>query len=75
MELNPGIRNCQMRQLNLVNLPKPSSSAMGLDFTKPLTEMSIRNLPGDKARPVPKADVTAIFKPIEEWRLLECYAA
>jgi hypothetical protein len=38
---------------------------MALGSAQPLTEMSTRNLPGDKARPARKADnLTAICKPI-----------
>jgi hypothetical protein len=38
---------------------------MALESTQPLTEMSIRNLPGGKGRPAPVADyLTAICKPI-----------
>jgi hypothetical protein len=38
---------------------------MTLESTKPLTEMSTRNLPGDKGRPGCKADnLTAVYKPI-----------
>jgi hypothetical protein len=38
---------------------------MALESTQPLTEMSTRNLPGGKGRPVRKADyLTAICEPI-----------
>jgi hypothetical protein len=38
---------------------------MVLGSTKPLTEMSTRNIPGGKGRPVSKADnLTAIHEPI-----------
>jgi hypothetical protein len=38
---------------------------MSLGSTQPLTEMSTRNLSGDKARPERKADdLTAICEPI-----------
>jgi hypothetical protein len=38
---------------------------MALGSTQPLTEMSTRNLPGGKGRPVRGADnLTAIFEPI-----------
>jgi hypothetical protein len=41
---------------------------MALGSTQPLTEMSIRNLPGVKGRPARKADnLTAICEPII-WR-------
>jgi hypothetical protein len=36
---------------------------MGLGSTQPLTEMSTRNLPGDKERPARKAaNLTAIYE-------------
>jgi hypothetical protein len=38
---------------------------MAFGSTQPLTEMSTRNLPGDKGRPARKADnLTAICEPI-----------
>jgi hypothetical protein len=38
---------------------------MALGSTQPLTEMSIRNLPGGKGRPARGADnLTAIYEPI-----------
>jgi hypothetical protein len=38
---------------------------MALESTQSLTEMSTRNLPGDKERPARKADnLTAICEPI-----------
>jgi hypothetical protein len=37
---------------------------MALGLTKPLTEMSTRNLPGGKGRPALEADLTAICEPI-----------
>jgi hypothetical protein len=38
---------------------------MGLGSTQPLTEMSTRNIPGDKERPARKANYfTAIYEPI-----------
>jgi hypothetical protein len=46
------------------NLPNPSSRTMALGSTQPLTEMSARNLPGDKTRPAREADnLTAICEP------------
>jgi hypothetical protein len=43
----------------------PSSRAIALQFTEPLTEISTGNLPGGKGRPAHKADnLTAISKPI-----------
>jgi hypothetical protein len=38
-----------MRSLDLFILPNPSSRTMALGLTQPLTEMSARNLPGDKS--------------------------
>jgi hypothetical protein len=35
---------------------------MALGSTDPLTEMSNRNLPGDKGRPAREADVTAVWE-------------
>jgi hypothetical protein len=47
------------------NLPNPSSRTMALGSTQPLTEMSTRNFPGSKGRPVSKGDnFTAICDPI-----------
>jgi hypothetical protein len=41
------------------------ATLMALESTQPLTEMSIRNHPGDKWRPARKADnLTAICEPI-----------
>jgi hypothetical protein len=37
-------------------LPNPSSLTMALGSTQSLTEMSTRNFPGGKGRPVRKAD-------------------
>jgi hypothetical protein len=34
-----------------------------LGSTQPLTEMSTRNVPGGKGRPVRKADLTALCEP------------
>jgi hypothetical protein len=39
--------------IGFFNLPNPSSSAMSLGSTQPLTEM---NLPASKGRPKPEAD-------------------
>jgi hypothetical protein len=45
--------------------PNPSSRTMGQGSTKPLTEISTRNLSGGKERPAHKADnLIAICKPI-----------
>jgi hypothetical protein len=46
------------------NLPNPSSRTISLGSTQPLTEMSIRNLPGGKGWVAHKADnLTAICEP------------
>jgi hypothetical protein len=43
------------------NRPNPSSRIMAVGSTKPLTEMSTRNLPRGKGRPAREADnLTAI---------------
>jgi hypothetical protein len=47
------------------NLPNPSSRNMVLVLTQPVTEMSTRNLPGGKGRPVCNTDkLTAVCEPI-----------
>jgi hypothetical protein len=47
-----------------LNSPNPSSRITALGLTQPLTEMSTRNLPGGKGRPVRKADnLTTICEP------------
>jgi hypothetical protein len=51
--------------IGIFNLPNPSSRPMALGSTQPLTEMSARNLPGGKGRPVSETDkLTAICEPI-----------
>jgi hypothetical protein len=51
--------------IRFFNWPNPSSRTMALGPAQPRTEMSTRNLPGDKRRPVHKADnVTAISEPV-----------
>jgi hypothetical protein len=42
--------------IGFFSLPNPSSRNTALGSTQPLTEMSIRNLPGGKGRPARKAD-------------------
>jgi hypothetical protein len=50
--------------IGFFNWPTPSSRTMDLGWTWPLTEMSARNLPGGKGRPVHEADnLTAICEP------------
>jgi hypothetical protein len=47
--------------IGFFNWPNPDSRIMALGLTQPLTEMSTRNLPGGKGRPVRTADnLTAI---------------
>jgi hypothetical protein len=49
---------------SFLNLPNPSSRTMALGSTQPLTEMSTRNLPGNKKRPARRADnLAAICEP------------
>jgi hypothetical protein len=56
-----------MKSLDFFNLPNPSSRAMVLGSTQPLTEMSTRNLPGGKVRPTRKAyNLNAICEPTLE---------
>jgi hypothetical protein len=51
-------------EVDFFNLPNPSSRTMALGSTQPLTEMSTRDLPGGKKRPVRRADnLTAICEP------------
>jgi hypothetical protein len=46
-------------------LPNASSRNLVLGLTQPVTQMSIRNLPGGEVRPVRSADnLTAINEPI-----------
>jgi hypothetical protein len=58
--------------------PNPSSRTMALGSTRPLTEMSTRNLPGGKGRPARKADnltsaSTACYKDSFTFFLLKLY--
>jgi hypothetical protein len=51
-------------EVDFFNWPNPSSRTMALGSTQPLTEMSTRNLPGDKKRPARRADnVAAVYEP------------
>jgi hypothetical protein len=43
-------------EVDIFNLPIPSSRTMALGSTQPLTEMSTRNLPGGTKRPERRAD-------------------
>jgi hypothetical protein len=48
-----------------LNLPHPSSRTMALGSAQPLTEMSTRNIPGGKGRPVRNDDnFTATYESI-----------
>jgi hypothetical protein len=52
-------------EVDIFNLPNPSSHIMALGSTQPLTEMSTRNIPGGKERQARKADnLTAVCEPI-----------
>jgi hypothetical protein len=54
-----------MRPLDFSLDHNPSSRTKALESTQPLTEMSIRNLPGGKGRPARGADnLTAICEPM-----------
>jgi hypothetical protein len=51
--------------IGFFNRPNPSSRTMALGLAQSLTEMSTRNLPGSKGRPVRGDDnLTAICEPI-----------
>jgi hypothetical protein len=51
--------------IRFLNLPNPSSHTTALESTQPVTETSIRNLPGGKGRVVHEADsLTTICEPI-----------
>jgi hypothetical protein len=51
-------------EVDILNLPNPSSRTMVLGLTQPITEMSTRNLPGGKKRPGRRADnLAAICEP------------
>jgi hypothetical protein len=51
--------------IGFFNWPNPSSRTVALESTQSLTEISTRNLPGDKGRPARKADnFTAVCEPI-----------
>jgi hypothetical protein len=53
------------RSLGIFNLPNPSSRNVALGSTRPLIDMSTRNLSGGKERAARKADnLTAIGEPI-----------
>jgi hypothetical protein len=51
-------------EVDFFNSPNLSSRTMALGSTQPLTEMSTRNLPGGKKRPVRRANnLAAICEP------------
>jgi hypothetical protein len=51
-------------EVDFFNLPNPSSRTIALGLTQPLTEMSTRNFPVVKKRPVHRADnLAAIYEP------------
>jgi hypothetical protein len=51
--------------IGFFDVPNPSSRIMALGSNQSLTGMTTRNLPGDKRRPVRKADnLIAICEPI-----------
>jgi hypothetical protein len=56
-------------EVDVFNLPNPSSRTMVLASTQPLTEMSTRTLHGGKKRPARRADnVAAICEPnVSKW--------
>jgi hypothetical protein len=56
--------------IGFISWPNPSRRTMVLGSTQPVTEMSTRNLPVGKRRPVRKADLTAICEPIV-YKMLE----
>jgi hypothetical protein len=51
-------------EVDFFNLPNLSSRTMALGSTQPLTEMSTRNLSGDKKQPAHRADnLAAVYEP------------
>jgi hypothetical protein len=60
-----------MTSLNFFIVPNPFSRTMALGYTQPLTEMSTRNLPGGKGRPVGKADNIIVICEPTVWKLWE----
>jgi hypothetical protein len=52
-------------EVDFFNVPNSSSCTMALGSTQPVTEMSTRNLSGDKKRPARRAvNLAAICEPI-----------
>jgi hypothetical protein len=59
------VAGLNLDEVDIFNLPNPSSRTMALRSTQSLTEMSTRNLPGGKGLQGRKADnFTAICEPI-----------
>jgi hypothetical protein len=51
-------------EVDIFNLPNPSSRTMSLGSTQRLTEMGTRNFPGNKKRPARGADnLVVIYEP------------
>jgi hypothetical protein len=51
-------------EVDVFNLPNPSSRTMALGSTQPLTEMSTKHFPGGKGRPARRVDnLAAIYEP------------
>jgi hypothetical protein len=51
-------------EADFLNLPNPSSRTTALGSNQPLTEMSTRNLPGDKKRLARRTDnLAAMYQP------------
>jgi hypothetical protein len=51
-------------EVDIFNLPNPSSRTMALGSTQPLSEISTGNLPGGKKRPAHRADnLAALCEP------------
>jgi hypothetical protein len=50
-------------EVDFLNLPNPSSRTMALGSTQPLTQMSTRNLPGDKKRRHLSAECLKMWEP------------
>jgi hypothetical protein len=65
LQTSPKVAGSSPDEVDLFNLPNPSSRTMALGSTQPLSEMSTTNLPGGKGRPARRADnLTAICEPI-----------
>jgi hypothetical protein len=64
LHVKPSYATSRKVAVSILDWTNPSSRTMVLVLTQPLTEMSTRNLPGGKGRPVHKADLTAIYEQI-----------